>query len=174
MLKNLLLFLLFFCLTGVQTFSLTLKGSASYTVECAKTEAFEGVASHINLSNYKDFFIDKYYEKNIENIKRGKYKFRTYYISYFQKEGYCITYRRTENIGYYYNLDGTLQLIEFATQGEYPRRSIRYDASGKLDSTTLIISHNESYVFYLNRKLIAHWIGKNCYNEQGEIINTRK
>ena len=48
-----------------------------------------------------------------------------------------------------------------------------YDKNGILDSTSLFISNNESYVFDLNKKLIAHWKGNNCYNEKGELIMTR-
>ncbi len=46
--------------------------------------------------------------------------------------------------------------------------------NGILDSTSLFVSNNESYVFDLNKKLIAHWKGKNCYNEKGELIMTRE
>ncbi len=174
MIKKFLLLFFFLYLIFTPSLAITLKGNVSYTVNRAKKEAFDGVTKNIDIAQYSDYLNDKYHEKNINNITKKKFKFKSYYISSFNDGSYSITYRKNEKIGYYYYPNGKLKLIEFSTLGKYPRRSIRYDASGQLDSTSLDISNNETYIFGLNKKLIAHWIGDNCYNEKGELIGKRK
>ena len=57
----------------------------------------------------------------------------------------------------------------------YGRSKKLYDKyiDGTLDSTTISISKDEQFVFDKNKKLLAHWIGKNCYDENGHLIMTR-
>jgi len=70
--------------------------------------------------------------------------------------------------------NGKLDFISFSINKKYPIKVLKYDKNGILDSTSLFVSNNESYVFDLNKKLIAHWKGNNCYNEKGELIMTRE
>ncbi len=170
--KFLLIFL--FCFFSIPAIALTLKGNVSYSIEQAKTEAFKGVAVHIDLSNYSDYFVDKNYVKNIRNIKKGKYKTRKYLITSFSNGNYGILYKKNRIRQYYYNSNGELIYIDFNTSNSFPRKSVKYNIEGKLISSSLDISTKESYVFDSHKKLIAHWIGKNCYNEQGELIMTRE
>ena len=75
---------------------------------------------------------------------------------------------------YYYTPDGTLKNIElYFLNQSYPLRSAKYNIDGTLDSTTISISKDEQFVFDKNKKLLAHWIGKNCYDEHGQLIMTR-
>ena len=36
------------------------------------------------------------------------------------------------------------------------------------------VSDKESFIFSPNGKLLAHWLGNNCYDEYNHIIMTRK
>ena len=64
--------------------------------------------------------------------------------------------------------------IDLIENRDYPKKAVTYNRMGELDSTCLFVSGKEQYIFDTNKKLGAHWIGKNCYNEKGELILTRE
>ena len=170
---KILLFLCIYLLIQPFVFSYTLKAGITYTVESARIQAFTDVPLSINITNYKNHLIDSNYYKNIDAIKSNKYKFRDRYLTYFSDKQYGVTYRNNKQISFYYDMNGHLCDISLLINKNYPIKIVKYDVQGNLVTTALAISNNESYVFDLNKKLISHWIGNNCYNEQGELVKTR-
>ena len=170
--KKYFLFLLFVSLffsTGY-----TLNGGISYTVNQAREVSFKDVPNSIEINKYKKYFIDKNYIKNKEALHKNKTKYNNRYLSLFSSGFYAVTYKDNTNISYYYDSNSRLQLIDFISGDSYPSKRVGYDNKGILNSVTLDVSANEQFVFNKNKKLIAHWIGKNCYNEQGELIMMRE
>ena len=172
--KKFICLLIIFVFTGCAAQSVTLSGGVSYTVNEARQIAFDGVAQKIDMSKYKEYFVDKNFEKNINALKNGKNSFWNRFFMYFSDDTYAVRYKLHSEIGYYYNKDGVLFEIDFIEDRDYPKRAIKYDKKGSFKSVILIISSDEQYIFDTNKKLRSHWIGKNCYNEKGELILTRE
>ena len=172
--KKFICLLIIFVFTGCAAQSVTLSGGVSYTVNEARQIAFDGVPKKIDMSKYKEYFVDKNFEKNINALKNGKNSFWNRFFMYFSDDTYAVRYKLHSEIGYYYNKDGVLFEIDFIEDRDYPKRAIKYDKKGSFKSVILIISSDEQYIFDTNKKLRSHWIGKNCYNEKGELILTRE
>ncbi len=171
--KNyLLIYILFISL--IFNAGYTLNGGVSYTVNSARQISFANVAIHINIKEYKNYLSDKNHIKNKKILNKNKTKYKNRYLTSFSDGSYAVTYKNNIKISYYYNPNGKLELIDFNIGKDYPSKRIGYDIKGELNSITLDVSKEEQFVFNKNKKLIAHWIGNNCYNEQGELIMTRE
>lgn len=156
-----------------QSYASTIKGGISYTVSEARQLAFENVPPKIDISKYNEYLIDQNRDENIKVMLKGKKKYKDRYFTLFSDKSYGIAYAKNINIAYYYNNKGMLTNIEYIIKKDYPCIEVMYDINGDLNTTSLTVSKNETFVFNLNKKLIAHWIGSNCYNENGELIDTR-
>lgn len=156
------------------SYGYSLQGGISYTVDSARIEAFTNIQSRININDYKSYFIDPNYVVNKNVINKHKVKIRDRYITFFSDKTYAIYYKKNKSVQFYYDKNGKLDFISFSINKKYPIKVLKYDRNGILDSTSLFISNNESFVFDLNKKLIAHWKGNNCYNEKGELVMTRE
>ncbi len=169
-----LIFILVLIIMSIPVSALTLSGGISYTTETAKSIAFENVDIFINMNKYNAYLRDCFHNENIKNFKKGKYKYRNRRITLFNNSDYSVNYKKNKKISYYYNSSGELQYVSFSTLGKYPRKTLKYSINGKLDSIALSIAPREQYVFDINKRLVAHWIGDNGYNEKGELIAKRK
>ena len=160
--KNIaLLFSLFFIFTS-SVFAYTLKGNVSYTVDTIRDKAFKNVNTTIDIYNYADHLIDINQYSNYKKITR------------FSDGGYSINYKNRPQVSYVYYKNGKLEGIILHINKKYPKKSVAYDVQGDLSSIMYTLKNKEQFIFDKNKKLVAHWIGKNCYNEQGELIMTRE
>ena len=172
--KKFICLLIIFVFTGCAAQSVTLSGGVSYTVNEARQIAFDGVPKKIDMSKYKEYFVDKNYEKNQELLDRGKTRYRDRELTKFSDGSYGILYKTNKSRAYYYDKKGLLTGIDFIENGEYPKRSLKYIKNGELDSICIFVSGDEQFLFEITGELGAHWIGNNCYNEKGELIKTRR
>lgn len=168
-------------------FSLTINGGISYSVEKARYVAFSNIKYKIDTSLYKNHLIDVNYEKNKDYIARGKFRTKKYILTLYSNNNYptnhkliidsdnaySITYKSDKNVSFYYDNYGKLEAIGYIIGNSYPRKGLKYYRDGTLWATALIISPKEQFLFDMNKKLIGHWIGDNCYNEQGNLVSTR-
>ena len=167
-------FIIVFLLTFLYSTGYTLKGGINYTVQSARVESFDNIKLQINIAKYKKFANDKNYNKNLILINKKTQNYKDRYITSYSNGAYTICYKSNIKNSYHYNQNGELIGISI-TQGKgFPSKRITYDSSGNFDSVTLDVSKSEQFIFDKNKKLVAHWIGKNCYNEQGELIMTRE
>ena len=151
-----------------------LKGGVSYTVDEARVKAFSNVPLKIDMNEYKKYFKDPNYEENKKAIAKGGKCLRKKNITVYLDKGYSISYKNKKNITFYYDKNGKLENIDIDYKKTFPMQSAKYDINGNLDSTCLGLENYEQYMFDRNQKLRAHWIGNNCYNENGELINIRE
>ena len=155
-------------------FSETLKGGIYYNVNTARSLAFENIETKININKYKKHFIDTNKKENLIALKQGKTKYKNRYLTRFSDGSYSIRYSSQNLTSYYYNIHGHLDYIEFDEKhNTYPSKRLSYNIDGDLDSIILNVTPNEQFVFDVNKKLVAHWIGKNGYDENGELFGTR-
>ena len=177
--KRIIILLFFLFLTIQPSGALTLEGGVTYTVETARAAAFDGVATKIDMSPYKEYLKDPYPLTNQSYIKRGIYHLNARYGEpriltgfYFFKKliGYSVHYDKNPNI-YYYHSSGELFKIDITPENKnYPFRSLSYDDKGYLISVNFRVSDQEAYVYDSNKKLISHWIGDYRYTEKWRKI----
>ncbi len=152
----------------------TLKAGVVYTVQTVRCLAFEGVKKTIDISKYATYLKDSDFEDNKRAVIRKKFNFRDKKIQVFSDGSYSVLLKKDPNPYFIYNSDGKLEVIVFCVKtGSYPKKSLSYDVKGNFRSVAYEINKQEQYVFDTNKKLIAHWIGHNCYNENGILIMTR-
>ena len=139
--------------------AMTIEGGISYTVSKAREIAFNNLPIKIPKSSFENFLNYK---------KRNSYRYATIE---FSDNTFGLIDKKNKR-GYYYTEKGKLYLIQIKiNEGKYNKYA-RYDLNGNLDSVALGID-NQQFLFDLNKKLIAHWIGKNGYDENGELFGTR-
>ena len=68
------------------------------------------------------------------------------------------------------------KLINFIEKSslDYPAKTTRYKPDGSVINVGLKVSNNESFIYSPDGKLIAHWLGKLCYDSANNVIMTRK
>ncbi len=170
---KLLISILFISVITHPMYSMTIQGGVSYTIEQARKIAFRNTPIKINMEKYQKYLIDKNFEKNKTFISKGELKQKKYILTIFADNSYVIHYKNKKT-SYYYQKDGKLILIEFMSNHRYPYKSVRYNSNGDLDSISLSVDSNNEFIFDTNKKLYAHWIGNNCYNAKGELIDIRQ
>ena len=166
--KKIILIFVLFLLSNSEVLAYKLQGSISYTVDAARNEAFQNVNNKINMSDYTDYLIDSNkFNKHKKNLNNPK-------ITNFSNGVYSISYKNNPQLSYIYFENGQLKGIAFRINKKYPKKTIAYDNKGNLSSVMYTLKNDEQFIFDKNKKLVAHWIGNNCYNEQGELIMTRE
>ena len=162
------LFVLNFLISS--SFAQTLTGGVSYTVDEIRKIAFQDVSSKIDINEYKKYFV---FEKNTEKKLGLLNIFAPYRISTrFSDNSYAVIYKNDSEKVYYYDSSGHLEKIDFLTKDK--TKWVVYDNKGNLVGVYVEISYDEQYVFDNQGNFVSHWKGRNCYNEKGELIMTRK
>ena len=72
--KNIIIIFVLFFLSNSTVFAYKIQGSISYTVDIARSEAFQNVNTKINMSDYTDYLINtNKFNQNITNFSDGGY-----------------------------------------------------------------------------------------------------
>lgn len=164
----LLLMTCFFCS------AMTLKGGVEYTIEDARKLAFENVLKQIDINQYKDYFIDPDFVENQLLLSKNKYRAKNRYLAKFLNNEYGVHYKKKPNESFYYRSNGHLDRVEIITNSKYPKISGMYNLKGDLERVSITVKYSHSFLFDINETLLFYWIKKNCYNNKGELINTRE
>ena len=157
---KLILSILFFIIFVTPVQSAIIRGGITFSVSEARKISFHNIPYKIPT--------DSFY-----NFRKFKKDFGVRYTkTLFSDNTFCIT-PKNSMYTYYYSEQGNLWLIQTKiAQNKYSKYA-RYNTDGLLDSVILDVGNNEQFVFDVNKKLIAHWIGKNGYDENGELFGTR-
>ena len=75
---------------------------------------------------------------------------------------------------WYYSKDGRLIYAEEKDNLIYPYKSYKYTTSGRLINMGLRVSKGETFIYTPDGKLIAHWLKDKAYDENGNVVMTRK
>ena len=171
--KKFICLLIIFVFTGCAAQSLTLSGGVSYTVNEARQIAFDGVPKKIDMSKYKEYFVDKNYEKNQEYMKNGKFRLRNRQLTLFSDQSYGIRYKKNKTTGFYYDKYGKLENIEVRSSLKYPTKTYLYSTKGTLENVVFVVSIDEAFIYKMDGKLDSHWIGDDCFDENGNFVLKR-
>jgi len=151
----------------------TLNAGVSYNLNTARQISFSNIQYKIDVSKYRNYFYDKNKEQNLKAKLRKKNKLKNRYLTFFSDGTYGVIYKNNTSTGYYYNSNGKLKYIEISYSSSFPKKFVKYDNKGNIDSVSLWISSKEQFVFSKDKVLQAHWINENKYNENGELIDIR-
>ena len=75
---------------------------------------------------------------------------------------------------WYYSSYGNLIYAEKKNRSEYPYKTYKYTPEGRLVNMSLRVSKGETFIYTPDGNLLAHWVGANAFDENGNIIMTRK
>ena len=182
-LKKTLLAIVFLFVLAMPVNAYTLKGGVEYTVDSARIVAFENTHLKISVKEFKADMYDPHFYSNVLRCIPAGITYddfgRARQIVPFYKDNklvsYGVKYDNAPARKYYYSPTGVLLKYEENTfKGVYPYKTKSYDTKGKLLTINLVISANESYTFDNNKKLIGHWINNICYDENNNIIVTKR
>lgn len=170
--KVLLLIFLFFPLSA--NADMILYGEADYNVSKALDEVKKDVTRNINLKKFYPYLVDINRKENITCLLSGQIELKDRELALFSNGAYGVVYKNNPLYAYYYSVSGILEYIDIRTQKEYPYKSYQYDINGNLVNMGLRLSKRETYIYSPSGELIAHWVGENGYNSNGNIIMKRK
>ena len=163
-------FILFFVLPANSTI---ITGEVEYNAQSAyqelsKIESFvpnkEFIQNHITDSNA--------YE-NLISILNGITELKDRKIAQFSDGSYGIIYKDDPLYSWYYK-DGKLINFTQNTSLSYPCKMTKYKPDGSIINTGYKVSQNESYIFSNEGKLLGHWLNDKCFDENNNLIMTRK
>ena len=157
---KLILSILFFIIFVTPVQSAIIRGGITFSVSEARKISFHNIPYKIPTDSFYNF---RKFKKDF-GVKYTK--------TLFSDNTFCIT-PKNSMYTYYYSENGNLIYIENQINEDKFIRYARYDINGNLDSVVLDVGNNEQFVFDVNKKLVAHWIGKNGYDENGELFGTR-
>ena len=152
----------------------TLTGGVKYSVNDARIELQNTRPPAIDFLKVQDNFNDINNKENYSLLLKGQTNLKDRTIGLFSDGSYAVNYKNDPKHVWYYDQNGTLINTEEKTSLEYPYKTYKYSPDGELVNMTLRVSENETFIFSPFGKLIGHWVGTNCYDENGIIIMTRK
>ena len=167
----LLLFSIVFALS-VQAQIIT--GEIEYNTDLAREETFSKPIEKISFDRIRNHFYDSNNIENLNCLLQGKTELKDRKIAKFSDGSYGIQYYDDPMYSWYYSSNG--KLINFTQKDslDYPCRITKYKPDGTIANTGYRVSERESFLFAPNGKPLAHWLGNNCFDEQNNIIMTRK
>lgn len=151
-----------------------LTGGINYNVNTARQELLSTPITELNQELVNKNLFDKNYNENIGYALQGNIKLKDRTLAFFSDKTYAVLYKNDEYHVWYYDENGKLINTENRDGLDYPYRSYKYNTSGTLINMGLRISKEETYIYTPQGKLIAHWLGTKAYDENNNIIMTRK
>ncbi len=151
-----------------------IQGGVEYNTDTARQELFNTQRQTIPANLLKSHIIDT---NNIENsmlLLNGQSELKDRTLARFSDGSYGIIYKNDPLHAWYYNSDGILTHCEVKSSTAYPYKSYKYSTDNRLINMSLRVSEDETFIYSPDKKLIAHWLSGNCYNNEGKVIMTRK
>ena len=170
--KILLLITLIIIATSVNAQTLT--GGVTYTTQDARIELQNTRPPAIDFLLIQDNFTDKNHPENYSQLLKGITELKDRTLGIFSDKTYAIKYKNNPKYIWYYDSKGTLIYTEEQTSSQYPYKTYKYTPDGELVNMTLRVSKDETFIFSQYGQLLGHWVGQNCYDENGNIVMTRK
>lgn len=164
----LVLFLLFISPCSAQIIT----GEVEYNTN--SQEYYNKPAQKISFDKIRNHLFDSNNIENLNYLFKGITQLKDRKLAKFSDGSYGVQYYDDPMFSWYYSSNGKLiSFIQKDTEN-YPSRFTKFKPDGTVSNTGYRISQNESYIYNKEGKLLAHWIGNNCYDENNNIVMTRK
>ena len=169
--RFILIFLLF--LLSIQVQAKIITGEVEYNADIAREETFAKPVDKISYDKIYNHFFDSNNIDNLNYLFKGITELNDRKLVKFSDGSYGIQYYDDPMYSWYYSSNGKLISFTLKDSASYPHRVTRYKPDGTVANTGLRVSERESFIFTPDGKLLAHWLGKNCYDENSNLIMTR-
>lgn len=186
--------LIFYLFVSSQVKAEILQGGVEkvWTIDSAREEAFKNLKSWLNLSWASPIDPNLIENKQALNNRQGRIKNRI--ITQFDDGSYGVWVLDEDNYDkvYYYFASGKLVSIDFSifptyinnlqdyfkyndTNQIYPIKIYKHSyPDGKIINITMTVKDGNSYMFKPSGVLEFHWVGADCYDDNGKKILTRE
>ena len=168
--KAVLFLIMFFAISVSPSYSHTLKGEVTYTVERARKEAFTNVEYSLPQSIIDKNIKDPNFKENIKAIKLGATELKDRYVGKFSNGEYIVVYKNNLSYEYYYNFKGNLVNVGKRVSLKMPTKCYKYDTNGRLVIIILYVTEKYSFAFFPNGKLSSYWVNNVCYDANGNVV----
>lgn len=162
------LILYFLIIIPVQAEFIT--GGVEMSVDNAREEVFSSIPESPISSGSSDIL----FGENKSNLLKGITNLKDRKLGKFSDGSYAVMYYENPKNTYYYSANGDLLYTEVKTDARYPYKAFKYNSNGKLVNRSLKASPNETFIFSVSGKLLAHWVGEKCFDENNNVIMTRR
>lgn len=172
--KNFLVFVFSIFFSILPVFSEVITGGVEYSVEDARIDVFSSSPLKPDLNYLQSNLVDINYAENISTLLMGKTELKDRILAKFSDGSYGVIYKNNPKSVLYYSHDGILTHNELKQSLAYPYKTYKYSSQGRLVNMTLRVSEDETFIFTPDEKLLAHWLGSVCYDENNNIIMRRQ
>lgn len=159
---------------GLSAHSKMITGEVQYNVNTAREDLASVKPIDYDRENIRTNIFDKNRAENINALLKGVTELKDRTLAYFSDGSYGVVYKQNPLEVYYYGSDGILTHNEKRDSVNYPYKAYKYNVSGKLVNKSLRTSEEESFIFNPTGGLIAHWLGDKCFDENNNVIMSRK
>lgn len=149
-------------------------GGVEVSVEQAREEIFSDSTPNLDFGLIKSNFFDNNRVENLTTLLKGVTELKDRTLAKFSDGSYGVIYKDDPTNVFYYSFDGVLIYYDKKSSLDFPYKTYKYTPLGKLVNTSLRVSEDESFIFEKSGKLLAHWVGRNCYDENNNVIMTRE
>ena len=159
---------------GLPVSAKMITGEVQYSVNGVREEVFETEPASFDREKIKQRLVDYNRAENINSLLKGVTELKDRTLAYFSDGSYGVVYKDKPLEVYYYGGDGFLTHNEIRDSVEYPYKSYKYTAGGRLVNVGMRVSEDETFIFDPKGELVAHWLGACCYDENNNVIMRRK
>lgn len=172
--KKIFFILLIFSFFITPGFAKIITGEVEYNAQSAREEVFRENPNQINFEKLRTNLIDSKRIENLNAIYEGKRDFEGKKLAHFSDGSYGVYYYDDPEYSWFYSPQGRLISFTQKNSVNFPAKVVRYRPDGTVLNLGLKISEQESFIYSTNGKLLGHWVGNLCFDEQNNIVMTRK
>ena len=166
--------IVFLFLFSVQAQAKIITGEVEYNADIARNETFSKPIEKISFDKIYNHFFDSDNIENLNYLFKGITELKDRKLAKFSDGSYGIQYYDDPMYSWYYSSNGRLINFTLKDSMDYPCKITKYKPDGSIANQGYRVSENESFLFTPQGKLLAHWLGDNCYDEYNNVIMTRK
>ena len=164
--KRFLLFFLFIFLC-IPVNAQVITGEIEYNNEFQQIEK-------LSFDELRSRFYDNNNTENLNYLLQGITELKDRKLAKFSDGSYAVQYYNDPLFAWYYSSGGKLINYTKKNSTDYPCKFTKFKPDGNIVNTGYRVSERESFIYNPEGRLIAHWVDNNCYDENNNLVMTRK
>lgn len=164
--KRFILICLFFILC-IPVNAQIITGEVEYNTEYQPIEK-------LTYDEMRNRFFDSNNIENLNYLFQGVTEIKDRKLAKFSDGTYAVMYYDDPLYSWYYSAGGKLISYTYKTSQNYPCKFKKFKPDGSVINSGVRISEQESFIYSSDGKLLAHWLGGKCYDQNNNLVLTRK
>ena len=140
-------------------------GEVEYSTEATEQLSYEDL---------KNRFYDSNNIENLNYLFQGITELKDRKLAKFSDGSYAVHYYDNPFYSFYYSQNGKLISYTYKSSQNYPCNFKKFKPDGSIINTGTRVSEKESFIYSVDGKLLAHWLGDKCFDKNNNLIMTRK